>query len=597
MRVTAGRAVVVAVGLLAGVVGVPAIARAVPAAAGTAFSATVQRRSVLVQWSGLKAPRGMKVRSLVVRRDGVAVARLSTRALSFNDERVNVQETHEYALSLSGTQRRRTIEWLAFRVQAQLPSYLVGAANRDITPVGTINLGGFGLGDGRLFPQEVVGRGDVGSAKKERIRSRAVVFDDGRGGAIAIASIETQGMFAAYEDGSYGLLDMAARVARRVPGLPADHIVIAADHTHSGPDTIGAWGGVPPAYIQAIADRTVDAIEEAYRTRAFADVRVGSSNAADLIYNQSCSEALNQEKTPTYPGPDLCLTPGKDGLVRVVQARNPTAGTIVTLMAYAAHSTAGGGDGIHGDWPQFMSDAMAARYGGFGQAMVGAIGGVQPCRSACAFTERSNPGYLIPDRKSAIVHNYLAHVDDALNRSRPVSGPVSGAQSYFREPIVGAPVLALFTGGSLAGAKLLRAHTPPWTVATTIRSVASVVRVGGVVFAGFPGEAYHAMGEGMRLAIDGEDEVIPLGLANDQLGYLISPASYFPVIAAEVAVNDNILFNVSPTIGDHVMCTDIALAARVGLPVTSPAKCLGYNALDNSGDPLAAIPVGAPTLP
>ena len=35
-----------------------------------------------------------------------------------------------------------------------------------------------------------------------------------------------------------------------------------------------------------------------------------------------------------------------------------------------------------------------------------------------------------------------------------------------------------------------------------------------------------------------------LGLANDQLGYLISPAAYVPIIAAQVPVNDNIIFNV-----------------------------------------------------
>jgi len=47
----------------------------------------------------------------------------------------------------------------------------------------------------------------------------------------------------AYEDGPYGLSDIAAQVAKDLPGLKADHILIASDHTHSGPDTIGVWGG------------------------------------------------------------------------------------------------------------------------------------------------------------------------------------------------------------------------------------------------------------------------------------------------------------------------------------------------------------------
>src|SRR3712207_7192650 len=46
--------------------------------------------------------------------------------------------------------------------------------------------------------------------------------------------------------------DIARRVAADVPGLPADHILIASDHSHSAPDTIGAWGGVDEAYFAHI---------------------------------------------------------------------------------------------------------------------------------------------------------------------------------------------------------------------------------------------------------------------------------------------------------------------------------------------------------
>src|SRR5205807_9145601 len=132
-----------------------------------------------------------------------------------------------------------------------------------------------------------------------------------------------------YEDGAYGLSDMAARVAAHNSRLPASHIAIAADHTHSGPDTIGAWGGVAGSYLQSIADKTAAAIDDAYANRELADIRAGPSDASDLIYNQSCSEGLNQSKDATYSGPDLCATPGKDGMLRVVQAVGPSRGPIV----------------------------------------------------------------------------------------------------------------------------------------------------------------------------------------------------------------------------------------------------------------------------
>jgi hypothetical protein len=134
-------------------------------------------------------------------------------------------------------------------------------------------------------------------------------------------------------------------------------------------------------------------------------------------------------------------------------------------------------------------------------------------------------------------------------------------------------------------------------VGNTIRTVTSALRVGGVLFSGTPGEGFNAIGAGIRSALTNGQEVIQLGLANDQLGYLIAPVTYVPVIAAEVAVNDNIIFNVSATIGDHVMCSDISLALRIGFAGASPATCASYDAADRAGDPMGQVPVGGITLP
>ena len=79
-------------------------------------------------------------------------------------------------------------------------------------------------------------------------------------------------------------------------------------------------------------------------------------------------------------------------------------------------------------------------------------------------------------------------------------------------------------GGHHIGARLLRSHENPWMVGNTVRTITSALRVGGVLFSGTPGEGFPAIGTGVRDAVSGEQEVIQLGLANDQLGYLIAPA-------------------------------------------------------------------------
>ncbi|HET6818324.1 MAG TPA: hypothetical protein VFH66_13945 [Mycobacteriales bacterium] len=484
----------------------------------------------------------------------------------------------------------------------QGPAYLVGAATEDITPSYGVNLGGFGLGDGSFFPEALVGRGGTWDGSnpsgQPRIRSRAVVFDDGTN-AVAIADIETQGMFAAYEDGPYGLHDMAEQVAKDIPGLPVDHIVIASDHTHHGPDTIGAWGGVPDDYLKLVFDRTVQAIEQAYQTRVPTNVYAGQSDASDLIYNQSCTEALNQDKQPAYTGPDVCATPGKDGMMRVVQARTPDGTNVVTLVVYAAHSTTNMGTPLDGDWPQFLGDWMATHYGGVGIGMEGANGGTQPCRPTCSFTSPNEPGYNMTNRYDAIIANYSSHVADALAHAQLVTGPVAASQRYIREAITGPFVNALFLGGIHVGAKLMRSHESPWMVGQTVRTVAADVRVGSLLFNATPGEGFPSIRQGVQDAVTGPSMVIQLGLANDQLGYLIAPARYVPIIAAEAAVNDNIIFNVSPTIGDHVMCSDISLAKDLGADwtVNEPPTCAPYDAQDAATPAADAVPVGGVTAP
>jgi hypothetical protein len=115
-----------------------------------------------------------------------------------------------------------------------------------------------------------------------------------------------------------------------------------------------------------------------------------------------------------------------------------------------------------------------------------------------------------------------------------------------------------------------------------------------VLLSGFPGEAYPNISVGVAGVVAGEGEHFPLGLANDQLGYLISPAEAFPTVAAEGAVNHDSIFNVSPTIGDHVMCASARLAA--GLYEEEhpnlPARCRAFAASD-----AATTVMGTPTTP
>ncbi|HVL90068.1 MAG TPA: hypothetical protein VM841_07530 [Actinomycetota bacterium] len=478
---------------------------------------------------------------------------------------------------------------LPARSQVAAP-YRVGAAVRDISPIGwgTINTGGYGFGDGSSPVSQALGRGGRSSFQGNHIAARALVVEDAATGvAVAMVSVETQGMFAAYQnDPESGLDAIAQRIHAAVPALPPANVTISNDHTHAGPDAIGVWGFIPSDYLEHIASRTVDAVVAAYQARRGAVIVAGASDAPDLIYNQTCTEALNQSPDSNFPN-TVCdpFLESKDSWVRVLQARDAGNGSVIaTAMSYAAHATLGGGAGVHGDWPQFMSEALTQRYGGTGIAYQGTNGRTQPCRPRCSFTDKRKPGYEIADRVKSYTTMLMYHVEQAMTGAPEVQGPVAGAQTMIRHNVENPIVGSLLFKGDAVGAPIQRSQQSPWLTGTTVGTIVSALRIGDLLISGAPGEPYPNIAAGVAEATN----VPPqrhwtLALADDQLGYLIAPVEAWPAVASQVAINDNVIFNVSPTIGDHVMCAQIRMARAVGFTfsrIAPDARCAAWDAYD-----------------
>src|SRR5581483_3988287 len=163
--------------LLAGVVPA-ALAAPSPGPVGAIdhLSAAASGRTVEVSWSTPRFPAGAADEAVVVERDGQVVARMAPTE-PYVDERVQPGERHRYAVHAEATTGKKAQAWPRASAAVQLPAYAVVAATADITPTGLTNLGGFGLGDGSLFPDAVVGRGGQAKPQGEHIRARAMVVD------------------------------------------------------------------------------------------------------------------------------------------------------------------------------------------------------------------------------------------------------------------------------------------------------------------------------------------------------------------------------------------------------------------------------------
>ena len=434
----------------------------------------------------------------------------------------------------------------------------VGSARRDITPDATTSppdgrvfLGGYGIGPTRLSTGVLA-----------PIAVRAMVIHDGRRG-VAFVENETQGMFATYRAGPFGLVDAAKAIEDATGGAIArEGVFTSSDHSHAGPDAVGVWGGVPDTYLAFVRDQVVAAVVEAWETRRPAELWVGTEDATDLLNSQ-------------FQAPPNDVVDGELRMLIATEPGGDPSRPIAAMLNYAAHATVMGSRNtkISADWPGPVAAGLERALGiETAVVMVADVGRTQP-----------RDGDVPGDGDEEKLAGYAARVEEralrAVASARRRSGTrIDSAWLFLRERYAN-PFLTLQFLGSL----ILRSDRPPWLREDEIGTIVGVARVGDLFFAALPGEGYPAIHLLARQAIPADMKGFTFGLANDQLGYLIAPESGYPDVAAAAPDNDNALFNVSPRIGDHVGCTVLEAARAIGLEVSiAPPECDRWAGEDHS---------------
>jgi hypothetical protein len=496
------------------------------------------------------------------------------------------------------------------------PQFKVGFAKQLLDPdpadiaAGTVHLGGFGLFPTRASTGPMI----LPDGQPDHLYARAAAVINSEGKAVLFAGIENQGTFAAYKQCACGITDMRAQVAKD-KGIAPESIIINADHSHSGPDLIGLWGGVPIRYLELVRDRTVKALEQAYDNAKPAFLLNGSSTpvmptAADGGYvpgTATTGEPLvhSQFQVDTATGHDDSLV---DTELRVLQAVTPKGELLGSLINYSAHADVAGSSnlGYSGDWPAWVSRKAEVALGEpVAVTMVADVGRSQPPRpnSDALCNSPGHPG-CEADKLDTYSRIMLPFVTQAVTDAKPVgSSAIENREVFTREMATNPALLASsYSGGvPVSGYGAYRAQTPPYLVGDMLGTFVSAHRIGDLLFTAAPGEAYPDIRFGVQRSVKGYSASFAFGLANDQVGYLIAPTSEYPWITTSNPGNDNSLFNVSATYGDHVTCSQTAAAEAIGFGATgetspygadaNPPACPAYSVSDS-------VPMGpAPQQP
>ncbi|MHB8594683.1 MAG: hypothetical protein ACYDB3_10215, partial [Acidimicrobiales bacterium] len=239
--------------------------------------------------------------------------------------------------------------------------FVVGTSVVNINPAVTTYAAGFGASP-PIPPGKVIG---------DPLSVRAMYISNGHH-AIELETVDSQGEFAAYQEGAnYGITYarvMAAsdiNAAHTGPMMSSADIIIQATHGHAVPTLQGLWGPVPVPYLEQVTQAQIEALVDAAQSTQPAEIEVGSADATAL-------DDVTLAQYDAYPG-----WVG-DPLLAVLRAVNPgTGATIATYATIPAHPDIVCGaclGQLNADYPGVVRSALEAQFGGVAMVGPGTLG-------------------------------------------------------------------------------------------------------------------------------------------------------------------------------------------------------------------------------
>jgi len=491
---------------------------------------------------------------------------------------------------------------LAAPAAATPARYLAGAASVDVNPTYPVYMGGYGGGpSGGTLTRHT----NPLTGQPENFTVRAIALSAG-GHTVELARVDSQGWFAGYEEGPYGITSVRRTVAAYMrahgdPSATEADIIVSALHEHASPTVQGIWG--PPQhalpYLQQLAASTEQALEQAYDRMRPATVTSGSVNAPWLA-GTNIANANGNEGWPN------------DGSLLALWARDAHTGeTIATYVSSPTYPNIVYGPGdlncpsgvsdptvLSTDFPSYIQTYLEERFGGIAMDVSGTLGdqpgpmqadgqpstdlppmtidGTQ-CQQTVGFDDAIHMGEITGNLVTAA----LAH-GHTLSTAR-----VAGTEQYILTPVYNPLLLALNNVGQADNGTpwtelgnpeaypIDRSTNPPYEIGNAIGTWVTGLRLGDILILSEPGEFFPSIHQAWDQSIKHAAGVFVVGMGQDQLGYDF-PAYAYPFTWYSADQN---YYNPSLTLGDQVTTAGEQDAQALGFPadLTSTAEETALN--------------------
>jgi hypothetical protein len=373
-------------------------------------------------------------------------------------------------------------------------------------------LGGYGIGP--MNPMVAVDE-DHG------LSARALAIRGTDGGTFVLVVVDGIGWM---WERQHTCVDCGAQaIARRLGdelGIDPAGIWLHATHSHTSPDFMGAWGGVPAWYLEQVTATIEDTVRDA----------VAGLRPAVLEVGEVIARGHNRERRSTYrsaeeahlgfaralavtdDGSRFLVDPTRDGAPEGTEA---VPAVLATLGTYAAHpTTASTAAGVADpDWPARFERRVEDRDGGLALHAMTGLGNL----SAAGGTQM---GVALADELPAPGTGRLLARADVRVASRTLLHPVSNL-----------PLTVLGVPGFVDRTFLLepasvrtgqRPDTAPCVSAApaSVEAPIAAVRIGDeLALTAGPGELFANLTNTLKER-SGARVTLPLSQVNDALGYV-----------------------------------------------------------------------------
>lgn len=362
-----------------------------------------------------------------------------------------------------------------------------------------VYMGGYGIG-----PMNPITSWD----EDYGLHVRSLAISDGDD-TIVLTLVDGVSYFGEYRDmcDGCGAYQLAQTLGERHGFDPAGFI-LASTHSHTAPDFIGGWGGVPDWYMQQVTDTIATSVADAITGMRSAVIEVGESFAREFsgerrdFYRSAEDPSLTWLRAYVRRGTATAQGSEVDGDVEVV----------ATLGAFAAHPVTASADGgmAHGDFPAVFAHEVE-RDGGIG------------------FFFQTGLGNMSPRGDTVDMGTGLAQLVGPVGSGVALTDTeVAAAQTFWDQPVTNSGLTALGLPGFFDRPFAERpssVHVGSEPYACTSASPVSVnvavsaARVGDLTVTASPGEIFANISN--TLAEKAPGKTLALAQANDGLGYLM----------------------------------------------------------------------------